>query len=1100
MTRVLICIFLFVHTAAAAERIKRIAILDFRNSSLDRKFDSFKFGLAAAMLQELKRVPTLTLVDRGHMDDIMKEFRLGRSPLIKPGTAKQMGKVLGADSLLSGTYRISGNDVVINASITDVETSVVRVGAEVSGPLRDIFKLESDLARQLVVGIQGAPLNLDPLPDRNFDAFQMFSDGVYFFRNDHLKDALAKFDRALALDPDYVDAQFYRGLTLKKLQRWDEAIASFKTVLPRSSQQPAPWSWEAPFAESSLHGAFIGLDPNQARAGLAKAQKRILFGERRNKATIIYLPDLEHLGVQRIELPDEHIRFMNEMALANDRLTVFFSVDTSNPRPDKLGLYAVSAADTSLWWTAELPAVGGQLPLVGLTPDGVFTYSEADGRLSLFDDQTRRLRWTRDGVVLDKLLPPILSVSSGAPGGLMIAKDGNKYHAIRLSDGTDAWTKTAASPPLEIANDRVLVVFEPRSRFFAVDIETGNTIIEEGIPQSVEVANLGFYGTTQRVQAVIDQNALYVVSNAQELVAVDLTARRVQWKTPLNRKVTSLRVKGGRAYAGTETGELIVIDAAKGAILQTAKLAPRALSLDYLGDDIVIATADTAIFALDASGKKRWDYPSSVAKGVVVLKGIVAARTSATQITTFDAKTGRVLWQYVGQPTDGVHFTEDSFFIVSQTGIKKYAIDAQAPQGGTPGDKEVLTELAGALISKGARDEAGEYVEAVKMIDPDYPPLRLLLGDLATYANLVGRDSRAGQRAIAELKSKHGLLWAATMDGPVLGTPSMAGNRLVNVGRVAGIDARLVALDPASGATTWRLPSERFMDTVADDAGRLWYVSGQSSNPAGLTLYQVKIENGERRELARWSRPFPISAVLLAYASNRLFVATLSPSFQTNMLHAGIDCFDAVSGKQLWQKTHDITMTLVEMRSPIGLFVPQGENLVYSFGHEVWAVRSTDGVVLDQQREEQRIGLNARRQAVPNGPLYYPTTDRRELVAYDVDRKQLTRGPRPEMDSPQLTIRDGVLFGTANASVYAFDLKTGEKWRVPGKFTSVLDGEADLFALRDGDVLVQLDRSTGKIVREYPTLWRPAGFKVIGNRFYAITADGLAYSIKLTAP
>ena len=70
---------------------------------------------------------------------------------------------------------------------------------------------------------------------------------------------------------------------------------------------------------------------------------------------------------------------MNDMALANDRLTMFFSVDISNPRPDKLGLYAVSAADTSLWWTAELPAVGGQLPLVGLTPDGVFAYSEADG-------------------------------------------------------------------------------------------------------------------------------------------------------------------------------------------------------------------------------------------------------------------------------------------------------------------------------------------------------------------------------------------------------------------------------------------------------------------------------------------------------------------------------------------------------------------------------------------------------------------------------------------------------------------------------------------------------------------------------------------------
>src|SRR5258708_35097782 len=98
------------------------------------------------------------------------------------------------------------------------------------------------------------------------------------------------------------------------------------------------------------------------------------------------------------------------------------------------------------------------------------------------------------------------------------------------------------------------------------------------------------------------------------------------------------------------------------------------------------------------------------------------------------------------------------------------------------------------MVVRGARQGAGEDMGGEKMIDPDYPPLRLLLGDLATYANLVGRDSRAGQRAIAELKSKHGLLWAATMDGPVLCTPSMAGNRLVNVARAAGIDARLGAL------------------------------------------------------------------------------------------------------------------------------------------------------------------------------------------------------------------------------------------------------------------------------------------------------------------
>jgi TolB-like protein len=227
MLRAVICILVFLHTAAAAERIKRIAILDFENASPGRKFDSFRLGLAETMHQELKRVPTLMLVDRSNLDKILKEFRIGQSALIKPGTAPKMGKLLGADSFLAGTYQIIGNDVRLGAHIIDVETSTVRVAVEVNGPLRDFLKLESDLAKQLIAGIQGAPLNLEPLPDRNFDAFQMFSDGVYFLRNDHLKDALTKFDRALALDPAYVDAQFYRGLTLKKLQRWDEAISSF---------------------------------------------------------------------------------------------------------------------------------------------------------------------------------------------------------------------------------------------------------------------------------------------------------------------------------------------------------------------------------------------------------------------------------------------------------------------------------------------------------------------------------------------------------------------------------------------------------------------------------------------------------------------------------------------------------------------------------------------------------------------------------------------------------------------------------------------------------------------------------------------------------
>jgi len=116
-----------------------------------------------------------------------------------------------------------------------------------------------------------------------------------------------------------------------------------------------------------------------------------------------------------------------------------------------------------------------------------------------------------------------------------------------------------------------------------------------------------------------------------------------------------------------------------------------------------------------------------------------------------------------------------------------------------------------------------------------------------------------------------------------------------------------------------------------------------------------------------------------------------------------------------------------------------------------------------------------------------------QIAAYDVARKEITRAPRPEMDSSHLQIRDGVLFGYTASSVYAYDLKAGEKWHVRGSFLGIVE----MWALRKDNVLVQLDRSTGKVIAEYPSLWRPSAFRVFGNRLYAFTSDGLAYCIRI---
>src|SRR5437016_827902 len=106
-----------------------------------------------------------------------------------------------------------------------------------------------------------------------------------------------------------------------------EAIAAFRRTLPRSTpEHRVLWSWEVPFTETSRHGMIVGIDTSLVRGGLASAQKRILFGERRQNSTLLFLPDLEKRGKHTLEVPDKNIRFP-DFGYAAARYTVLLAAD-----------------------------------------------------------------------------------------------------------------------------------------------------------------------------------------------------------------------------------------------------------------------------------------------------------------------------------------------------------------------------------------------------------------------------------------------------------------------------------------------------------------------------------------------------------------------------------------------------------------------------------------------------------------------------------------------------------------------------------------------------------------------------------------------------
>ncbi|MBH8572546.1 tetratricopeptide repeat protein [Nostocaceae cyanobacterium CENA369] len=66
--------------------------------------------------------------------------------------------------------------------------------------------------------------------------------GKTLFALKRYKEALSAYDKAIQIQPDYVDAWSGRGFTLQNLQRYSEAIASFDKALQLHNDYPEVWN------------------------------------------------------------------------------------------------------------------------------------------------------------------------------------------------------------------------------------------------------------------------------------------------------------------------------------------------------------------------------------------------------------------------------------------------------------------------------------------------------------------------------------------------------------------------------------------------------------------------------------------------------------------------------------------------------------------------------------------------------------------------------------------------------------------------------------------------------------------------------------------
>jgi DNA-binding winged helix-turn-helix (wHTH) protein len=184
--------------------IPTIAVLDFENVTGEADTSWLASGIAETVSNDLSRVSGLRVIERWHV----LQARPG-----EPFPA--LAASLGASLLVRGSYQRAGQRLRVTSRVVSAATGDIVAEAKVDGSLADVFAIQDEIVASFAraLGWRVQPLRPSPRETSSLEAFRAYTEGwlqVESLDTSLIGPAIAAFERAIALDPDY--AMAYTGL------------------------------------------------------------------------------------------------------------------------------------------------------------------------------------------------------------------------------------------------------------------------------------------------------------------------------------------------------------------------------------------------------------------------------------------------------------------------------------------------------------------------------------------------------------------------------------------------------------------------------------------------------------------------------------------------------------------------------------------------------------------------------------------------------------------------------------------------------------------------------------------------------------------------
>jgi tetratricopeptide (TPR) repeat protein len=242
LTAIIKSLFIILLLAGAVySKTMTILVHPFTNTG-DQKFSWLSAGMTDSVISDLGKindVSTFTEMDRQKVIREMEAAMLGFGDEEK---AVKAGMALGADVIFTGSYTVFGNMVRVNAKLINVEKMRTEKSVKIDGTMDKIFDLQDKIVFTLMAETERINIaDIKPVKFRDEDrkkieqevrptlsAYELYSKGLEIV-NINPNAALNYFKQAIAIEPDYFEAQYFAGsIAGQTLNLFDESFRYFQ--------------------------------------------------------------------------------------------------------------------------------------------------------------------------------------------------------------------------------------------------------------------------------------------------------------------------------------------------------------------------------------------------------------------------------------------------------------------------------------------------------------------------------------------------------------------------------------------------------------------------------------------------------------------------------------------------------------------------------------------------------------------------------------------------------------------------------------------------------------------------------------------------------